>query len=198
MVIGYRVMSSIFNQRNLLRSVTVFGLACAVAACAPKSPVEQTTLPTTTSPTEQSAETQQDTIDRVVVDGKVLPLPKEREITTYTLPQERSVSPVVQNLIKKAQGQSQSGNYDSAANSLERALRIEPRNAKLWHRLAGVRYLQELWQKAIQLAAKSNTLAGNNKTLRRENWYLMSNSHKALGNTGAEKKYRDKLSGQLN
>ena len=181
-----------------MRSVTVFGLVCAVAACAPKSPVEQTTLPTTTPPTEQSAETQQDTIDRVVVDGKVLPLPKEREITTYTLPQERSVSPVVQNLIKKAQGQSQSGNYDSAANSLERALRIEPRNAKLWHRLAGVRYLQELWQKAIQLAAKSNTLAGNNKTLRRENWYLMSNSHKALGNTGAEKKYRDKLSGQLN
>ena len=131
--------------------------------------------------------------DRVVVDGKVLPLPKERQISTYSLPTEQPVSSVVRNLTHRAQDQSRAGNYDGAANSLERALRIEPRNSKLWNQLADVRYLQEAWKKAIQLAAKSNTLAGSDKTLRRENWYLMSNAYRALGDSSSEQKYRDKL-----
>ena len=125
----------------------------------------------------------EDTTDRVVVDGTVLPLPPERKIASYSLPQSQPVSPVVRDLMSKAQQQSQSGDHDSAANSLERALRIEPRNAKLWNRLADVRFSQESWQKAIQMAAKSNTLAGQDETLRRKNWYLMTNAHKALGNT---------------
>ena len=140
-----------------------------------------------------------DTTDRVIVDGKVLPLPdEERTISAYSLPEQRSVSPVVQNLIKKSQKQSSQDDFDGAANSLERALRIEPRNAMLWNRLADIRYLQKSWNKSIQLAAKSNTLAGNDNELRRENWYLMSNSYKALGNTSAEQKYRDKLINQGN
>ena len=153
-----------------------------------------------TSPSVTDTETiEPDTTDRVIVDGKVLPLPdEERTISAYSLPEQRSVSPVVQNLIKKSQKQSSQDDFDGAANSLERALRIEPRNAMLWNRLADIRYLQKSWKKSIQLAAKSNTLAGNDNELRRENWYLMSNSYKALGNTSAEQKYRDKLINQGN
>jgi len=98
----------------------------------------------------------------VVVDGTVVPLPEERNIASYSLPEPEPVSSVVRDLMKKAQSQSEAGDFDSAANSLERALRIEPRNAQIWNRLAGVRYSQESWKKAIQLAAKSNTLAGQN------------------------------------
>jgi len=123
--------------------------------------------------------------------------PVQRPVPRPLPPQDRViVSSVVRDLMKKAQNQRQSGDFDGAANSLERALRIEPRNAQIWSRLAGVRYSQESWKKAIQLAAKSNTLAGQNKTLRRENWYLMSNAHKALGNVDAEQKYRNKLNRQ--
>jgi len=132
-----------------------------------------------------------------VVDGRVLQLPEERNIASYSLPEAEPVSSVVRDLMRKARTQSDAGDFDSAANSLERALRIEPRNAQIWSRLAGVRYSQESWKKAIQLAAKSNTLAGQNRTLRRENWYLMSNAHRALGNVEAEQKYRDKLSRQI-
>jgi len=139
------------------------------------------------------SETLPDVQDRVVVDGKVLPLPEDRSIATYSLPNERPVSTVVRNLTRRAQDQVRDSNYDGAANSLERALRIEPRNPILWNRLADVHYLQKLWQKAIQLAAKSNTLAGDNQSLRRENWYLMSNAYKALGDVESEQKYRDRL-----
>ena len=170
------------------KTVILLLLVSALSACASSSPNRN--LP----PVVQQPP--QNTNDRVVVDGKVLPLPEERTIASYSLPEAQPVSSVVRDLMKKAQTQSQAGNFDSAANSLERALRIEPRNAKLWNRLAGVRYSQESWKKAIQLAAKSNTLAGQNNTLRRENWYLMSNAHKALGNFDAEQKYRNKLNRQ--
>lgn len=146
----------------------------------------ETILPETVTP-------EPDVQDRVVVDGNVLPLPEERKIATYSLPTEQPASSVVVNLTQRAQDQSREGNFDSAANSLERALRIEPRNAMLWNRLADVRYLQKAWKKAVQLAAKSNTLAGSNQVLRRENWYLMSNAYKALGDPVLEQKYRDKL-----
>jgi len=103
------------------------------------------------------------------------------------------VSPVVKRLMSSARSQSQQGNLDGAAGSLERALRIEPRNAILWARLAEVRYSQEAWRKAIQLAAKSNTLASNNKDLRRRNWYLMANAYQVLGDETSAQKFRSKL-----
>ena len=57
----------------------------------------------------------------------------------------------------------------AAAASLERALRIEPRNAVLWNRLAHVRYEQKQYALASSLAAKSNTLAGRDAALRADN-----------------------------
>ena len=168
---------------NVTKFSATFLLFMTLAACV-TSPVVVDNKP----PVEP------DVTDRVVVDGKVLPLPEdERTISVYSLPEQRSVSPVVRNLIKKSQEQSSRDDFDGAANSLERALRIEPRNAMLWNRLADIRYLQKSWKKSIQLAAKSNTLAGSDNELRRENWYLMSNSYKALGNTSAEQKFRKKL-----
>jgi len=132
--------------------------------------------------------------ERVVVDGKVLPLPQGPNIRVQPMESEQPMSPVVRKLMETAQRQRQLANYDGAANSLERALRIEPRSALLWSQLADVRYAQESWQKAIQLAAKSNTLARNNGNLRRRNWYLMVNAYEATGNLESAQKYRDKLS----
>lgn len=131
--------------------------------------------------------------ERIIIDGQVLPLPEEPVIETRPLPNQQPMSTVVTTLLRNAQTQRIDGNYDAAANSLERALRIEPRNAVLWSRLAGVRYAQKLWSQAVQMAAKSNTLAGTNRNLRRENWYLMANAYEANGNPASAQKYRDKL-----
>jgi len=131
--------------------------------------------------------------DRVIIDGKVLPLPEGPSIQPQSMSRERPMSPVVRKLMESAGGQRSAGNLDGAADSLERALRIEPRNAMLWSRLADVRFAQKSWQKAIQLAAKSNTLVQSNENLRRQNWYLMANAYEAIGNAASAQKYRDKL-----
>jgi len=172
-----------FKAAAIILLLNVFLSACVSNNAVVSNPVPVESKPVVSEPVK----------DKVVINGDVLPLPEERKIATYSLPNERPVSSVVRNLTRRAQDLSREGNYDAAANSLERALRIEPRNSKLWNQLADVRYSQESWNKAIQLAAKSNTLAGSDKTLRRENWYLMSNAYRKLGNSDLEQKYRDKL-----
>jgi tetratricopeptide (TPR) repeat protein len=131
--------------------------------------------------------------DRVIVNGEVLPLPQEPQIRTESLPGQQTSSPVVSRLLATAEQQRNAGNADAAANALERALRIEPRNAMLWSRLADIRYTQNDFRQAVQLAAKSNTLSGTNSQLRRQNWYLMANAYAALDDNESAQKYRDKL-----
>ena len=132
--------------------------------------------------------------DRAVVNGEVLPLPDEPRISAEPLPSGPAMSPVAQSLQATSDTQSRAGEWDSAANSLERALRLEPNNALLWSRLAGVRFQQQDWQQAVQLAAKSNTLAANDDNLRRRNWNMMANAYDALGDTDSALEYRQRLS----
>ncbi|RBP53412.1 tetratricopeptide repeat protein [Arenicella xantha] len=134
-----------------------------------------------------------DVEDRAVVDGEVLPLPEQPMVTAEPMSGAPNMSPVVKRLLTVAQDQRHREDWDGAAESLERALRIEPRNALLWGRLADIRFAQRAWRKAIQLAAKSNTLASNDISLRRQNWYLMANAYEALGDQTAAQKYRSKL-----
>lgn len=128
-----------------------------------------------------------------VVDGDVLPLPEQRKIEVYSLPGGVTQTSVVQRLMSSAQQSRDEGEWEAAANSLERALRIEPRNAVLWGQLADVRFRQANWQQAIQLAAKSNALADNNINLLRQNWVLMANAYDAIGDSDRAQSYRDRL-----
>lgn len=68
-------------------------------------------------------------------------------------------------LLDTAAQQTRAGKLDNAAATLERALRLEPRNAELWTRLAELRLQQGQLDQAAGLAAKSNNLAGNNAEL---------------------------------
>jgi len=131
--------------------------------------------------------------DRAVVNGQALPLPDQNVFTAEPLTGDEPMSPVVTKLVAIAGDQRRVGNWASAASSLERALRIEPRNGRLWSWLAQVRYDQKAWQKAVQLAAKSNTLSGGNFNLLRQNWVLMANSYDALGDSVSAERYRSKL-----
>ncbi len=72
-------------------------------------------------------------------------------------------------LLSDARAQYDSGNLAAAAASLERALRIEPRNAQLWNRLAHVRLKQGRYAQAASLAAKSSSLAAGNASLLEDN-----------------------------
>ncbi len=73
------------------------------------------------------------------------------------------------------------GELDKAAASLERALRIEPRNAGIWHDLGQIRLHQGQYQQAESLATKSNSLSGGNEMLKARNWRLIANARRAVG-----------------
>lgn len=100
--------------------------------------------------------------------------------TVHEVPAQPS-SPAVIALLDAAEGERQSGNLDSAVATLERAIRIQPRNAKLWHRMAVLRMEQDQPRLALELARKSNTLASGDQALKRENWRIIAEAKQLLG-----------------
>lgn len=96
-------------------------------------------------------------------------------------PPVASSSPAVVALLDRAHSQSAAGELEQAGSSLERALRIEPRNALLWQELARVRLDLGLYRQAESLAAKSNGFAAGNRTLRGENWRIIGQARSGLG-----------------
>ena len=90
-------------------------------------------------------------------------------------------------LLDSADRHVKNNQLSEAGAALERALRIEPRNAGIWHDLAQIRLHQGEYQQAESLASKSNNLAGGNRSLQARNWRLIAVARKATGNTaGAE------------
>ena len=87
----------------------------------------------------------------------------------------------VASLVDSAHNEAAAGRLASAAASLERALRIEPRNPRLWQELARVRLAQGEYAQAEGLAARSNSWAGSDGALRAENWRLIAQSREARG-----------------
>ncbi|HHS83734.1 MAG TPA: tetratricopeptide repeat protein [Gammaproteobacteria bacterium] len=81
----------------------------------------------------------------------------------------RPANSTVLALLSDARTLADSGNLAAAAANLERAIRIDPRNAQLWNRLAHVRLKQKKYSLAASLAAKSNSLAAGDSTLLNDN-----------------------------
>lgn len=90
-------------------------------------------------------------------------------------------SPAVVALLDNADRQAGSGKLDGAAAALERALRIEPRNAGLWQRLADIRLRQKQPGQAESLALKSNTLAVGDSATQAGNWRIIAKSRRMRG-----------------
>jgi len=111
--------------------------------------------------------------------GEVPPPPQEATAPPPVIAPHGN--PAVLALLESAQSQQQAGNYEQAAAALERALRLEPRNAMLWHRLAQVRLSQGQWRNAIDFAAKSNSLAGGERKLQASNWLVIAQAKERQG-----------------
>ncbi|MEJ2565560.1 MAG: tetratricopeptide repeat protein [Gammaproteobacteria bacterium] len=96
-------------------------------------------------------------------------------------PSSAQGNPAVVALLHTAQDQQLAGHHEQAASALERALRLEPRNAMLWHRLAQVRLSQGQWGNAIDFAAKSNSLAGGQRDIQASNWLVIAQAKERQG-----------------
>ncbi|MBT5031999.1 MAG: tetratricopeptide repeat protein [Proteobacteria bacterium] len=108
---------------------------------------------------------------------------------SYQQPREASeTSAAVEALYAQLKVHIDSGNLDEGARVLERALRIEPSNPEIWHRMAQIKFMQADYSQAVVTASRSNTFAGRNESLRQSNLALMLQSYVALGdNSGAER-----------
>lgn len=109
-----------------------------------------------------------------------MPQPLETRPAPQAVP-PRPQSPAVVALLDNANRQAGSGNLDSAAAALERALRIEPRNASLWQRLADIRLRQKQPDQAESLALKSNTLAVGDAATQAGNWRIIAKARRSRG-----------------
>jgi predicted Zn-dependent protease len=94
-------------------------------------------------------------------------------------PAPRSENIAVAGLMEGARADLAAGRLANAAASLERALRIEPRNPRLWQELARVRLKQGEYAQAESLAARSNGWAGGDEQLRAENLRLIEEARAA-------------------
>lgn len=103
-----------------------------------------------------------------------------------------SSSDAVVALADSARTDAAAGNYTGAAAALERALRIEPRNARLWHELALLKLKQGDASQAANMAARSNSWAGADKVLRAANWRVIGEARRALGDEAAARAAFDK------
>lgn len=94
-------------------------------------------------------------------------------------------------LLAKAREAVNEGRLSVAEAQLERALRIEPQNAVLWHYMAKLRLHQGQLSQAAGLAAKSNSLDQGNSQLQADNWRIIAHARYQEGDKpGAEQAQR--------
>lgn len=111
-------------------------------------------------------------------EAQQLPAPPPERV-----PPPRAETTAVAGLMESARADTAAGRLPNAAATLERALRIEPRNPRLWQELARVRLQQGQYAQAENVAVRSNSWAGDDKALRAENWRLIAESRTARGDT---------------
>ncbi len=112
-------------------------------------------------------------------------------------PMEATVplSPAVGALVSAANQNSKAGDLDSATASMERAIRIEPRNANLFYKLALLRLKQDKPRLAEDLAKKSALLAASDNTLKKHCWLLIAHARELQQDFAGAKEARAKADG---
>lgn len=94
-------------------------------------------------------------------------------------------------LLDGAHSASAAGKREGAEASLERALRIEPRNPWLWLEMAQLRLAQGQYAQAITLARKSISFAAGKHRVQAEDWKLIADARIAQGDSaGADLAFR--------
>ena len=107
--------------------------------------------------------------------------PVPEPVPPLPAPAARTENLAIAGLLDGARADAAAGRLANAAASLERALRIEPRNPRLWQELARVRLKQGDYAQAESTAARSNSWAGGDNALRADNWRIIAHARNARG-----------------
>ncbi len=108
-------------------------------------------------------------------------------------PEAPSDNPVVVSLLQQADSLAASGQLDRAAASVERGLRIAPKDASLWQKLARIRLEQGKYHQAESMAKKSIALARGRPGMIADNWKLIAEARQARGDAVGAQRALDKM-----
>jgi cytochrome c-type biogenesis protein CcmH/NrfG len=97
----------------------------------------------------------------------------------------------VASLVESAHADTAAGRLANAAASMERAIRLAPRNARLWQELARLRLQQGEFAQAEHVALRSNSLTRGDASLRLENWNIIAQAREARGDTAGASSARE-------
>ena len=93
----------------------------------------------------------------------------------------KQTSTITANFSRESAAQASQGRLDLASATLERGLRIAPKDAILWSQLAEVKLQQQRYQQARSLAAKSNSLAGSHIDIVQKNQWIIEEARRRAG-----------------
>ncbi len=102
------------------------------------------------------------------------------------------LSPAVNALVSAANQNSQSGNIEAASIIIERAIRIEPRNATLYYKLAILKLKNSKPRESEDLAKKAALLAANDAVIKKHSWLLIAKCREVQGNVEGAREARNK------
>lgn len=141
-----------------------------------------TTTPTTPSPGETSDSDRTETRTDTQPSGQPTPAPAQQ-------PDAGDATLALLQLSERAQS---AGSLPEAIAYAERAIRINPRQADLWLRLATLELANEQPQSVIQYANKALSLADGQQDLQQQAWLLIADARTVLGDHEAAEAIRQR------
>lgn len=172
---------------GLLPFITLTALL-ALSACAgvdtARAPVEDRgraqTPDTAESPTDTGEPVEATAIDPATASMERVPSENPAPADETRAP-AGPVEPVVLAALDEAETLAARGDNSRAMASLERGIRIKPKDPWLWHQLSVLKLRSGQWLDAIAMAGKSNSLAGDNRQLLSGNWMVIAEAREARG-----------------
>jgi hypothetical protein len=101
-------------------------------------------------------------------------------------------TPAVSQLLAEADRKEREGKLDEAADLVERALKLQPRDSHLWYKLGWLRLAQHQYEAAEEFADKSLSLAGGDLELKRSNWRLIAQARQGRGDLAGAQEAEEK------
>jgi tetratricopeptide (TPR) repeat protein len=164
-----------------LAAVAMLALAgCSLVAPTPppaRTPVPAPAPRPTPAPVPLPSPTPLPPSERIEAPAPAPTAPPAPPTRTYKL------GAATQSLVTQARAQADRGDLDGAAGTLDRAIRIEPRNPLLWIELAKVRLEQKDARQAEGYARKALSLATGDRRAQGEASKVIDEALKAQGRT---------------
>lgn len=157
---------------NLRTALLILSTAAWLAGCAWIQPTSESVMAPVAA--ETRAESAAAALDTASIVREAQSRPESLEVAPLE-------SPAIALLVQQAQAAADSGEHAQASILIERALRIEPYNPRLWQRLAEVRVAQQRYIEAEEMAMRSFGQSARVGEWCRRNWLTLRETRRALG-----------------